>query len=63
MLSAVMMILIFGALPFAVIVVSVIGWIRSKKRLYRRLFASMVFVGAAELAAFVTACIVCVINQ
>lgn len=62
-LSAVMITLIFGALPFAVIVVSVIGWIRSKKRLYRYLFVSMVLVGGAELAAFLTACIMCVINQ
>lgn len=61
-LSAVMIALIFGVLPLAVIVVSVIGWMRSKRALYRRLFASMVLVGTAELAAFVTACVLCAIN-
>lgn len=59
-LSAVMIVLIFGVLPLAVLVVGIIGWVRSKRAIYRRLFAVLTIVSAAELAAFVTGCITCI---
>lgn len=62
-LSAVMMILIFGLLPLAALVVGVVGWIRSKRRVYRRLFAILTAVSATEIIAFVAVCILCATGQ
>lgn len=62
-LSAVMMILIFGVLPLAVLVVGIIGWIRSKRSAYRRLFTALTVVCVAELATFVMVCVACAMHQ
>ncbi len=58
-LSAVMIALIFGVVPFIALIVGVIGWV-NKRGIYRRLFATLTIVCAAELATFVTVCIVCI---
>lgn len=63
MLSAVMVTLIFGVLPLAVLVGAIIGWIRSKRVIYRRLFVALTIACTAELAAFVTVCIMCLTGQ
>ncbi len=62
-LSAVMMMLIFGLVPLAALVVGVVGWIRAKSGMYRRLFVTLTAVSAAEIVAFVTVCILCVTGQ
>lgn len=57
-LSAVMIALIFGVVPFVLLIVGVIGWV-NKRGIYCRLFAALSIVCAAEIAAFVTVCVVC----
>lgn len=60
-LSAVMVALIFGVVPFIALIVGVIGWV-NKRGVYRRLFATLTIVCAAEIATFVTVCIVCILR-